>query len=75
MKYETLESNELIGVKLPPQEACEAYVSSTQNDAIVLYCIVLYELYAIHDVSSVQPLFQGESSCEVFVMNISFHSY
>ena len=25
--------------------------------------------------SSFQPLFQGESTCKVFVMNISFHSY
>lgn len=25
--------------------------------------------------SSLQPLFQGESSCEVFVMSISLHSY
>ena len=25
--------------------------------------------------SSLQPLLQGESTCEVFVMNISFHSY
>ena len=25
--------------------------------------------------SSLQPLFQGQSTCEVFLINISFHSY
>lgn len=47
MKYETPESNELIGVKLPPQEDCEANMSSvsatseyrmTQSYCTVLYC-------------------------------------
>ena len=47
MKYETLETNELIGVKLPPQEGCEANLSSVSatseyriRNRIVLYCIV-----------------------------------
>ena len=39
--------------------------------------VALFERHAFNGpfLRSPQPLFQGKSLCEVFVMNISFHSY